>query len=180
MSFSAVTSITKNTMVMMSSQLITWVSSFILMMFLPRYLASEDYGRLYLAISIGMIFQIVIEFGGNYFIPKEISRHPGRAASLAMNFIGIRTGLWACSVIVMIVLAYVAGYSGQVRILILIIGIAKLWEGAGGVLRNCMQGFEKMEYASLAIIAERLFLTLVGVTALLMGAHAITIAIIMG
>src|SRR5258707_14253085 len=124
MSFSAVTSITKNTMVMMSSQLITWVSSFILMMFLPRYLGSEDYGRLYLAISIGMIVQIIIEFGGNYFIPKEVSRYPERAPVLAVNFIGMRGLLWACSVISMISFASLAGYSGPIWILILILGIA--------------------------------------------------------
>src|ERR1043166_4872390 len=102
------TSITKNTTVMMSSQLITWVSSFVLMMFLPRYLGSEEYGRLYLAISVGMIFQIIIEFGGSYFIPKEVSRYPERAASLATNFTGIRSVLWVCSIIFMMVLAYVA------------------------------------------------------------------------
>src|SRR5437016_6743136 len=37
----------------------------------PRYLGSEDYGRLYLAISVGMIIQIVIEFGGSYYRSEE-------------------------------------------------------------------------------------------------------------
>src|SRR6266404_2680946 len=99
MTYDSATSITKNTTVMMTSQMITWISSFILMMFLPRYLGSDEYGRLYLAISITMIFQIIIEFGGNYSIPKEVSRHPERAPALAANFIGLRVLLWACSLL---------------------------------------------------------------------------------
>ena len=66
-------SIARNTGVMMFSQVITWMSSFVLMLFLPRYLGSEEYGRLYLAISIALIAQMVIEYGGPYFLAKEVS-----------------------------------------------------------------------------------------------------------
>ena len=83
-------SIAKNTTVMMGSQLVTWISTFILMLFLPRYLGSVDYGRLYLAMSLTMIFQIVIDFGGSYYIAKEISRSREHAPTLVADSIGMR------------------------------------------------------------------------------------------
>ncbi|TLY29686.1 MAG: hypothetical protein E6K56_07980 [Ignavibacteria bacterium] len=172
-------SVTKNDAVMMGSQVVTWLYTFILMLFLPRYLGSEDYGRLYLAISVGMIIQIVIEFGGSYYIPKEVSRDQASAPSLVMNFILIRIFLWVVSILLLAGFANLASYPGEVKGLLFIIGTAKLWEGIAGVVRNCLQGFEKMEYTSAAAIVERTFLTAVGVVALFLGAGAAVIAAIM-
>jgi O-antigen/teichoic acid export membrane protein len=92
MSKDIATSIARNATVMMGSQVVTWVSSFVLMMFLPRYLGSEDYGRLYLAMSIAMIAQVFVDFGGAYYIAKEIARHRDRAPSLIADSIGFRMG----------------------------------------------------------------------------------------
>ena len=74
MSLDIAKSVTKNMAVMTGTQVITYISSFILMIFLPRYLGPEDYGRLYLGISITGIFTIFIEFGCRYSIAKAVSR----------------------------------------------------------------------------------------------------------
>jgi len=173
------TSIAKNTGIMFTSQVITWISSFVLMLFLPRYLGSVDYGRLYLAISITMIFQMLIEFGGPYLIVKEISRRREETPSLLVHSLALRLMMWVISIIAMIALAYVSGYSFTVTVLILIFGISKLWEGAGKVLSGCFQGFEMMQYPALGAIVERVVVALFGVLALLLGAHSIVIAIIL-
>ncbi|MBI3112690.1 MAG: flippase [Ignavibacteriales bacterium] len=173
------TSIAKNTTVMMASQGVTWISSFVLMLFLPRYLGSEEYGRLYLAISLTMMFQIVIDFGGSYFIAKEVSRDRSKAAYLMANSIALRGILWIFSLASLGLISFVAGYSPLVVALIFILGFAKLWEGTGRVLVSCFQGFELMQYPSLGAIAERTFIMMTGVGALLLGADALLIAILM-
>lgn len=175
----AAISIAKNTTVMMASQAVTWISSFVLMLVLPRHLGSGDYGRLYLAVSLTMIFQIVIDFGGTYFIPKEVARERNGASQLAVHSIILRSILWFLSLCAMLLIAFWAGYSEYVTVLILILGTAKLWEGAGKVLTSCFQGFEMMQYPSRAAIAEKIFVTSLGVAALLLGAHALTIAMLM-
>ena len=67
-------SVAQNMYVMFGAQVVTWGSSFLLLYFLPRYLGPEDFGRLYLALSIKMILGLFIDFGGNYLIPKEVAR----------------------------------------------------------------------------------------------------------
>jgi O-antigen/teichoic acid export membrane protein len=163
---------------MLTSQVITWISSFVLMLFLPRYLGSADYGRLYLAISITMIFQMLIEFGGSYLIVKEVSRRREETPSILVHSLAIRLIMWLISIVAMIALAYFARYSFTVTVLIMIFGISKLWEGAGKVLSSCFQGFEMMQYPALGTITERILVALCGVIALLLGAHSIVIAII--
>lgn len=163
----------------MGSQLITWVSSFVLMMFLPRYLGSEDFGQLYLAISLTMILQVVVDFGGTFFISKEVARSHANAPVLVANSFGLRMMLWAVSILPLIAFCIVVGYSETVTTLIVILGFSKLWECLGKVLEATCQGFEMMEYPSLGNIAERLLLTSVAVTVLVLGAHSIVVAIIM-
>lgn len=172
-------SVAKNTTVLMSSQLVTWLSSFVLLLFLPRYLGSVSFGTLYLALSIMGIFQIIMNFGGNYFITKEVSRSGEKTPHVLVNSIGLRVMLWVVSIVAMAVFSFVAGYPPEVRALILILGVSALWTGVGGVLNCCFQGFEMMRYPSLAAIFERIFVTTVGVTALLMGAKVVVIALVM-
>ncbi|HEY6952534.1 MAG TPA: oligosaccharide flippase family protein, partial [Bacteroidota bacterium] len=90
-------SVARNTTVMMTSQVVTWISSFILMLFLPRYLGSAEYGRLYVAISVTMMFQMVIEFGGQYFVAKEVSRSQENIQGLVVNSAVMRGMLWVVS-----------------------------------------------------------------------------------
>lgn len=172
-------SVAKNTVIMLGTQGITWISSFILLLFLPRYLGSESYGRLYLAVSMAMILSISIDFGGNYLIPKEVSRNPGNTPRLLTSYIGVRTVLWIVSMGILMGFTYLAGYSSTVKLLVLILGISKLWEGISKVIRSCFQGYEMMEYPSLGMIIQKVFISGVSVGALLLGYGALTIAIIM-
>ncbi|MCF7802581.1 MAG: flippase [Candidatus Marinimicrobia bacterium] len=172
-------SIAKNTGVMMIAQMITWVSSFVLLMFLPRYLGSVEYGRLHLALSIAMILRIIIDFGGNHLIPKEVAKSRERLPDVLMSFIGVRSGIWLAVLGGIALFTLIAGYSGYVRLLILIMAFSTLWQGLQKALRGCFQGCEMMEYPSIGNVAEKVFLTSLAVAALLLGANALTIVIVM-
>jgi O-antigen/teichoic acid export membrane protein len=172
-------SISRNTMVLAGSQIVTWTSTFILMLFLPRYLGSVEYGRLYLAISVVTIFLIVVDFGSTYSIAKEVSRSPEIISRIVVNSIAMRIVLWVFSMAALVAFSFIVGYSSVVRILMLIFGIQMLWEGARRVLWSCFQGLEKMQYPSLGGIVERVFITVVGVSALLLGAKSIVIGSVM-
>ncbi|MGH2566940.1 MAG: oligosaccharide flippase family protein, partial [Bacteroidota bacterium] len=172
-------SLAKNTTVMMSSQLITWVSSFILMLVLPRSLGSEEYGRLYLAMSFTLMFQILIDFGGPYYIAKEIARGRGQALTLVVHSLALRLLLWVVSLATMIVFCHAVDYSSKVTTLILILGVAKLWESATRVFNSSFQGFEMMEYVSVGSVTERVSVTVACLVMLMMGADVVAIAVVM-
>ncbi|HLX11869.1 MAG TPA: flippase, partial [Bacteroidota bacterium] len=179
MSSEVVRSLAKNTSVMMMSQVITWISSLILLLSLPRYLGTESYGQLFLAISLAMIAQVVIEFGGPFLVAKEISRSSGNPSSLLANSLLLRAVLWVLCTVAIVGVSYAAGYPSRTRLLIFILVVSKLWEGAGRVLASCYQGFEMMQYPSLGAIIERVTAAAFGVAALLLGAGAVTIACVM-
>ncbi len=179
MSKDIATSIARNATVMMGSQVVTWVSTFILMIFLPRSLGSEEFGRLYLAMSIAMIAQVFVDFGGVYYISKEIARDRSQAPSLIANSMGLRILLGVFTLLVLALFSVVAGYSWRVQALILILAAAKLWEGPLAVLVSAFQGFEQMIHRSVVSVVEKVFVTAVGISALMMGGSALTMTVIM-
>jgi O-antigen/teichoic acid export membrane protein len=172
-------SVATNTTVLLGSQLVTWLSSFVLMLFLPRYLGSEDYGHLYLGISVAMILYVFLEFGGAYYITKEVARDRSTTPYILVNSVALRFVFWVVAMALMVVFMYVAGYPHVVKLLILIFVVSKLWEGFNSVLRHCFRGHEIMKYVAAGNVTERVFVALVGVVALLLGAGSITIALLM-
>lgn len=171
-------SIARNLSIMFGSQTITWVSSFLLLLFLPRYLGSEDYGRLYLALSIKMMLGLFIDFGGNFLIPKEVARSSETGKKVLNSYIVLRILLWILAIGIVMLFSKLMGYSEHVHLLILILAFGKLFEGGSSALFAYFQGIERMEYPSLGSIVERIFIALFSIAALLMGADSIMMAII--
>src|SRR6056297_1735903 len=122
-------SVAKNMSVMLGAQMVTWVSGFVLLYFLPRYLGSEDFGRLYLALSIKMMMGLLIDFGGNFLIPKEVARSEKVGTSILNSYIILRILLWILAIGLVILFSNLLGYSEHVHLLIIILAIGKLWEG---------------------------------------------------
>ncbi|MFZ1082826.1 MAG: flippase [Candidatus Kryptoniota bacterium] len=181
MSDSIAKSIVKNTSIMMSAQMITWVSGFVLLLFLPRHLGSESFGRLYLAMTVQTICQWIIDYGGGNYVPKEVSRDKlsSHVSELMTNSIVLRIGLWFMSLVLTLALCFVAKYPFTVTILIVVLGISNLWGNMTTLLRECYQGFEAMKYPSIASVVERSFLMLTVVPALLLGAKEMVVVILM-
>jgi O-antigen/teichoic acid export membrane protein len=173
------TSVTGNTTVMMGSQLVTWISTFVLMLFLPRYLGSEDYGRLFLAISLSAVFQVLIDFGGNFYITKKVARERENTGLIFINAVALRIVLWLVSVVLIMAFAYVAGYHRDVVIILAIAALSLVWVGVTNIMKGCFQGHEIMKYSAHGTIADKVFVSIVGIVALLLGANAILFAIIL-
>ena len=172
-------SVAQNMSVMLGAQVVTWGSSFVLLYFLPRYLGPEDFGRLYLALSIKMILGLLIDFGGNYLIPKEVARSQKKGERILSSYIVFRIVLWILSIGLILLFSNLLGYSQHVHLLILILVIAKLWEGGSTALNAYFEGIEKMEYPSIGKIVEKIFVAVFAIGALLLGADSIGIAIVM-
>lgn len=121
---------------------------------------------------------LLIDFGGNFLIPKEVARSEKVGTSILNSYIILRILLWILAIGLVILFSNLLGYSEHVHLLILILAIGKLWEGGYSAISAYFQGVEKMEYPSMSGICERVFVSLFSVIALLMGAESTEIAII--
>ncbi len=172
-------SIARNTKAMMFSQIVTWASSFVLMLFLPRYLGAEDYGRLYFAITINALGALAMDLGFTALVVKEIARDRSKANALAVNAGVLRVLLWMVSLGCTMAFVTLFGYSMEAISVVFVLGIANLFFGLYDLLHRVFVGLERMEFRSYALIVEKVFLAVVGVGLLLMGANSLVIAIVM-
>jgi O-antigen/teichoic acid export membrane protein len=173
-----VRSVAKNTSIMFAQLLVTWSSTFILMLFLPRYLGPVEFGRLFLATSISAIFGIFVQYGGTYLVAKDVARSLKSTPQILVDAASLRFIFGLIAFVAMVTFSVLVNYTPEIKLLLMIFGVGFLFQGSLTVLNGCYQGRERMEYTAAGAIAERVFQCIVAVLALLMGAKAIVMAIV--
>jgi O-antigen/teichoic acid export membrane protein len=173
MTKAAASSVSENVTILFAARVITWMSAFLLMLFLPRYLGPVEFGRFYLGQSVMMILALFIDFGGSYSISKVIARDRTQAGSVLVDSLGIRILFWLVVFALLVIIVAFVHYPVEVKIILIIFGFSMSWTSARAVFSNCYTGIEMMNFPSYGTMAETLFISLVGVGALLAGTKAI-------
>lgn len=179
MSKSIAQSVAKNFSLGMVQQLTTWTATFVLMMFLPRYLGSVAYGHIFLASSLAGIFLMFVDYDGRPSIAKMVARDGEQLSQILVNSLGFRVVFWVLAFAGVNLFAYVSGYSASVRLLIAVFGLELSWRGATTVIGGVFQGLEDFRFNVIGAIAERSFVSIAGVIVLLLGAGAFTMSLVM-
>jgi len=170
--------VSKNFVVLSATRVVIWASAFMLMIFLPRYLGPVNYGRFYLGQSVAGLFALLIDFGGNYSISKAVSRNHENVGHILADSLGIRAILWVVVFVLLIAYMNLVNYPQSEKVILLIFGISLLWSSARSILGYCYSGFELMEYPSYATMAETVFVSAVGIAALLAGVGPVGFSVI--
>lgn len=169
----------RNLSVMLLAQIFTWVSSFVLLLYLPRYLGSVEYGRLFVALSIREILSIVIDYGGAHLIPREVARNPGNRRRVVRTYALLRAAIWTgCSVALALAAWRFEAAEWMVR-LVAVLLVANLVESLSRTLRSYFQGVENLERPAVAQIAERVSVAALAVAVLLLGGGSLQVAMVM-
>ena len=168
--------VAKNTGVLLVQQFITMTSGILLLIFIPRYLGPEEFGRFYLATSITGIFAMFVSFGSNYYIAKEVVRAPGSTGQILVDSLAARFMFALLSVGAIVLLCEILGYQGEQRTVILIFSASLLVLAGTNTLYACYQGHERLSYTSYGAVAERVSIGVLTIPLLLLGAGAREVA----
>lgn len=160
----------------MASQLITWALAFILTVFLPRFLGAEVIGKFQLGGSIWALMSIVVTFGMDTLLTKEIARNQEQVNQLFLTSLLLRFVIFLAGFLIITLYVHVARYSADTIEIINIVGVSTLvWQIAGGC-GALLQGLEHMEFISYSDMIGKTFVTVVSLVALLLGYGVIVIA----
>ena len=169
--------IAKNTSVLFFQQIVTWISTFLLMLFVPRYLGPVEYGHLYLANSIIDVFRIIVWWGANSLVVKLVSRSPDQTGQIIADSSGVRLllgiGGFACTML----LAEALNYGPEMTALLFIMGTGLIWTGALDVFKASYQAHELMQYSSIGTVVQQGLVSILSIGALLMGGRAKSVAL---
>ena len=146
----------RNASAMMIQQVVTWGSTFFIILMLPRYLGPVQWGWVFLGLSIYQIFGLFVAYGGSYLVAKDVARYPDRTPQLLVDAIAFRFIFSILSIAIIVAFTFVAGYSSDVRLIVIIYAISLTWNSGSPVLYAVFQGRELMKYTSAAAIVERI------------------------
>ncbi len=163
----------KNTAIQAASQLVTWTLSWFLLVILPRKLGDASFGKLFFALSYGMIFSQFINLGLNTFLVREVAvLHPApdlpdaenqrRRTSLRAllgNVFALKLVLAVAVFAFQSALIFVLPYDAATREAVLIIGLGTCLGAITQTLGGVFQGLETMVGSNVALIAEKAVVT---------------------
>jgi O-antigen/teichoic acid export membrane protein len=159
----------KNASILMTSQLITWALSLLLTIFLPRYLGAAAVGEFVLANSIWSIMGLLIGFGMDTLLTKEIARQPDRTPTLVGTSLALRGLLFLLSCGPVALYLHLMAYPSSTVYLIWIVGLSALVTQLYLASQAALQGLEAMHYTSLAGIVSKAINTGLGITVIILG-----------
>lgn len=172
-------SIARNTAAMMGSQVITWISSLALIVILPRFLGDEAFGRFYFAASLAGLMSIFVELGiGNYYV-IEVARTKAKASELFVNGAFLRIVVWIFVMAATVIYIRMENFPLETQRIVFILCFAQLLQTLSEYCYRVFQAFEQLKYRSVGIIVEKVSLSLIAITLLMLGYGAVAISITM-
>lgn len=148
----------KNTGMLFTSQILSYILSFFYVYYVVRYLGAENFGILSFALSFATIFGIVSDLGLSIFITREISRDTSSVSKYLDNAIAIKLLLTVLTLLLIFLTINLFNYPPQTKLIVYIIGLSIIINYYSQIIFAVFQAYEKMEYQSLGIILTNLIL----------------------
>ena len=138
--------IAKNTGIMLTSQVISYILAFLYMMYMARYLGVAAFGILSVAIAFMRIFSALSDLGLSTFMVREVARDKSLGAKYLANIslmkvilVSVTFGLIALTVNIM-------GYPSRTITVVYVVGLSVIFMGFTQVFYGFFRAFERMEY----------------------------------
>ncbi len=168
----------RNAGALLASQVITWSLALVLVVFLPRYLGAANVGRLIFANSLWAIAMVVVAFGMDVHLTKEIARHPERLRSLLRISFTLRGVLFIFGLAGVLIYLKLVGYPPETVLIASIVAGTSLFTLLNNACQAALQGLERMEYIALGAVAGKAVYSALAIAMLVAGFGVYAVAIV--
>src|SRR6186713_2100217 len=165
-----------NTAIMLGAQVVTWSATLITTAALGYRLGVDAFGTLYLAMSFALLFGVLVEFGLNQQLVRGIAREPSLAGPYLVNALAIKLVLALVAYLVIIALVYLLGYNPEERLVIAVYCLILACNGASTTFTAVYQGRQRVVFASVGSIIEKVLVCILALTLLWLGFGVVTMA----
>lgn len=169
-------SIAKNTAAMLFATLLRMASSFVLIIFVARYLGSEGMGKFSFLISIFWLFQTIASMGLQPYFVREVSRNKELSSKYLMHISFLSLLAAILMSLVMIAFVHIAEYEEDICRATFFLGSGLLINTINLVFHGMFIAHEKAEFVLIGTTLENLIKLSVGMLLLFSGQGIITLA----
>ncbi len=161
--------IVKNTGVSGISQIAVSILTFILLIYTARYLGVAEFGNYNFAMSFTLLFTIFADIGISQLIIREIARNSHLTGKYFINASMIKILLSLVTFGSIIFIVNLMNYPRDVMNIIYLFGIYTILMSFAQMFMSIFQAFEKMEYAAVIMVTEKIVLIPLGLLVLSCG-----------
>ena len=145
----------RNVAVSLVTQLISWVLTFAVTLFLPRYVGDIGLGKLTFASSLVSVFGVIVPLGLSTVLVMEIARDRNRTAELIASALVLRLPLGISMMALAFFGVWLLHYPPITQVLVFVGGLGLLVGMVNDVLYSAHQGREDMTRQSRATLVDK-------------------------
>jgi O-antigen/teichoic acid export membrane protein len=177
-----VRNVTKNALSVGTVQLLAQISTFILSVYLARYLGSENYGAYTLAFSLSSLVFLIADFNLGFKLVVDVAPNKGLAPQYLTNTLFLRAVLGAVALMVTFVIVVAERQPATVSYAIMIISLATAFNWLNQSFTAMYTSFERMHLTLITSSIERLFTVTVAIAMVVLGfgLDVVVIVVLMG
>lgn len=149
---STVRTIAKNTAILFTATVISYILILFVNIYIARYLGAEGFGILSLAIALTGIFTIFTDLGLNTLTVREVTRDKASTNNYLINTSIIKIFLAFLTFGLIFVTVNIIGYTKEVAYVIYIVTLSVIFTAFTNVFNSIFQAYEQMEYMSIGNI----------------------------
>ena len=157
--------VARNSIVLMVSQILGKVISFVFIVFIARYLGSQDFGKYSFVIAFIVIPNILVTFGMDSLLVREVARDKDRYSVYVSNVFFLKSVFAVFMVFAVFVLVNVTGISGDPvkSVCLMVFSFTIILNPLQQTLWAVSDAYEEMQYHSLLFIIWNLIRTFLGI-----------------
>ena len=147
--------IARNVTVTLATQLLSWGMTFVVTLYLPRYLGDTGLGAITLAGSFAVVFSLLVSLGTSTVLIKEIARDRDRAGELVLAALATRLPLAVFAIGLGGLATAALRYHHDLQILIWIALAAMAFGQINDVLGSALRGLEEIPRQNAGALLEK-------------------------
>ncbi len=149
------------------------------------YSRTLDYthtGSFVFALSFASIFSIIVDFGLNPWLIREVARNPERSQKLLNSVLGVKGALAILGYGTMVLVSVLLGHSVEARELLLLTGVVMVIESMSLTVYAVFRGVQNFRYEATGTILHQVVLILAGLIGfqLRVDVFVLAVAVVLG
>lgn len=149
--------VAKNTLTLLTAQVVSSVLGFIYVIYAARYLGVQGYGLINFGLAFLGILGVVADLGFSFVITREVARDRSLAGKYIGNLILIKLALIGVLVAFVVIFVQLSGYPAETARIFYVLTIATCASYVTSMFYSIFQAFEKMEFQSIGIVLVSVF-----------------------
>ena len=131
-----------------------------------RILGQKSFGVFSFALSLSSIFEMVVDFGLNVLVARDLARDRSRSAVYLPHLLGWKMILSAVALMLLVATVYIMGKDSQTRLVTYIMGTAIVLRSFKATSHAFFQSHERFDLLLLTTYIERVLILVFGVAVL--------------